>query len=99
VQVKSGSLLDRVDEFATCSHTGSESRDYRGEVEFLAVYCNALGSVFLVPVSAVPLRTGTLRLQPTRNGQQRNIRWAEQLRLDWAPPALEDGFTVEPPPG
>jgi hypothetical protein len=29
-----------------------------------------------------------------RNNQQRNIRWAEQFRLDWSPPALELGAEI-----
>jgi hypothetical protein len=41
---------------------------------------------------------GHLRLAATRNGQQRNIRWAEQYRLDWSPPALDADFTIEAAP-
>lgn len=98
VQVKSGVVRDRVVVFATCSHTGSQLKDYRRDVEFFAVYCHVLESVFLVPVDAVPLRSGTLRLTSTRNGQRQGIRWAEQFRLEWSPPALEEGFTIEAPP-
>ena len=88
VQVKNGVLRDRVVSFATCSHTKNVPRDYIGEVDFFGVYCHELASAFLVPIAAVPLRAGRLRIGAPRNSQQRNIRWAEQFRLDWSPPVL-----------
>ena len=65
--------------------------DYRQDVDVFGVYCHDLESVFVVPVDAVPLRAGYLRVAATRNAQLRNIRWAEQFRLEWAPPTLEVG--------
>ena len=96
VQVKNGVLGDRVVSFATCSNTKNIPKDYRGQIDYFGVYCHDLQAAFLVPVSEVPLRAGRLRIGATRNAQQRNIRWAEQFRLEWAPPSLEEsGAPVE----
>ena len=95
VQVKNGALRDGIVKFATCSNTNKIQIDYRQDVDVFGVYCHELASVFLVPVNAVPLRAGYLRITAPRNSQQRKIRWAEQYRLDWAPPTLHlhDGGT------
>lgn len=91
VQVKNGVLGDRVVSFATCSNTKNIPRDYRGQIDYFGVYCHDLQAAFLVPVGEVPLRAGRLRIGAVRNNQQRNIRWADQFRLEWAPPTLEAG--------
>lgn len=90
MQVKNGLLRDRIVKFATCSNTKNVPADYREDVDFFGVYCHELQAVFVVPVGAVPLRAGYLRVAAPRNNQQRNIRWAEQFRLDWTPPVLTD---------
>ena len=90
VQVKNGVLGDRVVSFATCSNTKNVPKDYRGEIDYFGVYCDDLSAAFLVPVAAVPLRAGRLRIAAPRSNQQLNIRWAEQFRLDWTPPTLSE---------
>jgi PD-(D/E)XK endonuclease len=62
--------------FATCSHTGRQQHDYRGQVDAFGVYSPELNSVYLVPVNDVPLRRCHLRLEPSRNNQASKIRWA-----------------------
>ena len=81
---------------AALTHAGKSVLDYRNDVDVFGVYCHELHAVFVVPVGAVPLRAGYLRVAAPRNNQQRNIRWAEQFRLDWTPPALELDVAVEP---
>jgi len=71
--------------FRTCSFTNKVHRDYRGEVDIIAVYSPELDQVFLVPVDEAPARGGHLRLTPTRNGQAKGVRWARDYLLD-APP-------------
>jgi hypothetical protein len=63
--------------FHTCSHTGNEPADYRGQIDAFGVYAPQLHLVYLVPVTEAPLRGCTLRLEPSRNGQQAGIRWAD----------------------
>jgi PD-(D/E)XK endonuclease len=98
VQVKNGVLRDRVVNFNTCSNTNNVPKDYIGQIDFFGVYCHELGTAFLVPITAVPPTTGRLRIAAPRSNQQRNIRWAEQFRLEWSPPALRTDAGAAPPP-
>jgi hypothetical protein len=76
LQVKTSQLCDGFLRFATCSHTGNEPRDYRGQVDAFGVFSPELNLVYLVPVDDVPTRVCHLRLEPTRNKQSSKIRWA-----------------------
>lgn len=96
MQVKNGILRNGIVKFATCSNTNNVPQDYRSDVDVFGVYCHDLATVFLVPVDQVPLRAGYLRVAAPRNSQQRNIRWAEQFRLDWSRPVLTEAEADEP---
>ncbi|HLG63047.1 MAG TPA: group I intron-associated PD-(D/E)XK endonuclease [Ktedonosporobacter sp.] len=72
--------------FATASsynHTTKQKgwRHYRGQCDYFAVYCEQLNKVYLVPVDAVGLTEAKLRLVPTKNGQEKHIRWAQDYEL------------------
>jgi len=56
-------------------------RSYRGEVDFLAVYCPETKKVYLLPESELVNLYGHLRVDPPKNGQSRTIRWARQFEL------------------
>lgn len=77
VQCKTSRVVGDVVVFSTCSNSKQVRRDYRGEADLFGVYSPELDEVFLVPVEAVPKRAGSLRLGPTRNRQQKGIRWAK----------------------
>lgn len=62
------------------------TRDYRGEADFFGVYCADTSSVYLVPVEHVGTDRGILRIDPTKNNQSKNVRWARDYVLQ-APPA------------
>lgn len=67
--------------FKTCStyaHRGRPTRGYRGEADLFGVYSPDTGKAYLVPVDEVGEVEGTLRLEPSRNGQTRGIRMAEK---------------------
>jgi hypothetical protein len=57
------------------------------EVDAIAAYCHSLDRCYFLPFSFVDGRTQvSLRLGPTRNGQERGVRWAADFdftRLDW----------------
>ena len=56
-------------------------RPYKdGEIDYLAVYCPANNSLYGVPAKN-HLGLGWLRLEPSKNGQSKNIRWA--LDYSW----------------
>ncbi len=81
VQCKTAHVIGDVMMFYTCSHTGGVQRTYVGEVDEFGVYCEEAAAVYLVPIDEVPARLASLRLKPTRNNQQRRVRWAEPYRL------------------
>jgi hypothetical protein len=88
VQCKTGRLRSGAVRFRTSSsyahHPNPKitSRNYLGEVDFFAVYCPETGGVYLVPVADVPLgHSGSLRINPTRNGQKRRIRMADDYEV------------------
>lgn len=57
-------------------------RDYQGEVDYFAVYCSETGGVYLIPIEDLPLRRqGALRVDPSRNGQQKRIRLAAKYEI------------------
>jgi PD-(D/E)XK endonuclease len=62
--------------------TGWERRvtDYRGEVDFFAVYCPENDSVYLVPIAVVTTpRACSLRIKPAKNNQTKRVRWAKDF--------------------
>ena len=79
VQCKTGRISGGSIVFDTCSNNWRTKarRNYRGDIDLFAVYVPATGKIYLVPVTDVGVRTATLRLKPTRNGQKNRIRLAE----------------------
>jgi hypothetical protein len=83
VQCKTGRLRNGAVLFATCSCYGhhrnpaSARRSYLGQVEYFAVYCRELGSVYLVPITGLGTRNqATLRVESPRNNQRTRVRRA-----------------------
>jgi hypothetical protein len=88
VQIKTGRLRNGAIEFnGYSSHThrgGVSTRSYAGEVELFGVYCPQLDRCFLVPAVGVGTH-GSLRIERTRNGQSKRIKWADAFGLPRAP--------------
>lgn len=88
IQCKTGRLRKGAVEFATASsyaHRGLGKRDYRGQVELFAVYCPETDQCYLIPVDAVGKMHCSLRVEKSRNGQEKNIRLAADYELAlWA---------------
>jgi hypothetical protein len=82
VQVKTGRLRKGVVIFnCYSSHThrgGAACRQYTGEVDYFGVYCPDLDSTYLIPLNEFSVQQGILRVEPTRNGQTRKLRWADK---------------------
>ena len=92
VQVKTGWLNEEqsVITFATASsynHTAKQKgwRNYRGQADYFAIYVEQMEKVYLVPVEAVGVTTAMLRLTPTKNKQEKNVRWAKDYVLEKMP--------------
>src|SRR5215218_9499892 len=51
-------------------------RGYQGDVDLFLVYCPDTERVYALSVDELALSEGSLRVEPTTNGQQKGIRWA-----------------------
>jgi len=84
-QCKTGRLRNGVIKYSTRSTRVNTRetfwRDYVGEVELFLVYCPETDRIYAVPVDEAPVAEGYLRVDPTRNGQERLIRWARDYEL------------------
>lgn len=84
VQVKTGRIRDGAiiaDTASTYAHRGGVRRGYRGQVELFAIYCPENDEAYLVPIDQAPGTSITLRLEPPKNGQATNVRWAKDFVL------------------
>jgi hypothetical protein len=86
VQVKTGRLGKtgsiRVQFCSSHTHRGGiASRSYRGEIEYIGVFCPQTGEAYLVPERDMVEASMHLRVTPTANRQERNIRWASRYKL------------------
>jgi hypothetical protein len=85
VQVKTGRVRSGVVRFNCYSshahRNGPSTRPYTGEVDFFGIYCRELDAAYLVPIADLARLGGSLRLHPTKNGQERHIRWGRKYQL------------------
>jgi len=88
VQCKTGRLRDGAIRFATCSCYGHHARpsqarrDYLGQVDCFAVHCPETSGVYLIPITDLAVRVqAALRVEPSRNGQQRRVRQAAKYEI------------------
>jgi hypothetical protein len=93
IQCKTGWLENDGDyiEFKTAStyyhtragRTDHGRKDYNGQIDYFAVYSPDTKKVYLVPIDHVKTMTSAmLRLVPTKNKQEKNIRWAKDYELE-----------------
>lgn len=87
VQCKTARLEDNgtVVAFHTSSNNvalkNKRKQHYRGQCDYFAAYCEDLNKVYLVPVDQVGVTKANLRLVPSKNNQERNVRWAKDYEL------------------
>src|SRR3954471_12051130 len=86
VQVKCGRIRSECIEFNSAGTDHGRGRlSYRGRADVFGVHAPQLDRVFVVPVNDCPNFRGYLRLTPTRNNQQRGVRYAGDYAVeDWA---------------
>jgi hypothetical protein len=76
---------DTVLTFNTANHnvTGKNRnwRHYRGQYDYFAVYYEKLNKVYLIPVDQVGTIKANLRLIPTKNKQEKYVRWAKDYEI------------------
>jgi hypothetical protein len=86
VQVKCGRVRRGASSSTRAARTTGAGRlSYVGRADVFGVHVPALDQVFVVPVGDVARYRGYLRLAPTRNNQQRGVRYAADYAVeDWA---------------
>jgi hypothetical protein len=102
VQCKTGHLLKGAIIFPTQSLRAARretewkrvARDYQGQIDYFGVYCPDNGKVYLVPIGITSKRSCSLRLEATRNGQRKRLRWAREFEL-FASPECDLFSTIE----
>jgi hypothetical protein len=86
VQVKCGRLRDNCVAFNSCGTDHGRGRmSYEGRADVFGVHAPQLERVFIVPVEGCARFQARLRLTPTRNNQQRGVRYAGDYAVEsWA---------------
>src|SRR4051812_29958198 len=93
IQCKTGRLRNGAIHFRVCSSyahhpnpRGDAKRDYKGQIDEFGVFCPDTGTVYRIPIDDMPNeRTASLRVEPPRNAQIKNVRMAityEVARID-----------------
>jgi len=79
IQCKSGVLKKGVVIFRTYSmNRDKEPVGYKAsEIDFFASYCPETDEVYYVPIKEAATRTVNLRVSPTRNNQEKGIKYAK----------------------
>jgi hypothetical protein len=84
IQCKTGWLIARgcLSFHSRSTDHGRGRQSYLGLADLFAVYLPAHDSFYLVPGGLVPGHLGRLRLKPTKNNQQRGVRFAAEFEID-----------------
>lgn len=82
VQCKTGVYRSGSIVWNTNSHRRDHTRmGYRGDADLFGIYCPTTDKVYLVPVDEVGENEGRLRVEPSRNNQEKRVRWARDYEV------------------
>jgi len=88
VQCKTGKMVNGSIRVAVksiyLSSKGPVIKNYKGQVEFFAVYCPQIDKVYLVPEEEVGVNQISLRVEATKQNHPK-IRWAKQYEIGELP--------------
>jgi hypothetical protein len=90
IQCKTGRLREGAVRFNAASnhhHRNGTRRAYREGADLFGVYCPDNGKVYLVPVADVGNVEASLRVEDSKNNQQKGVRWATTYELPDSAPA------------
>src|SRR5260370_23904182 len=76
-----GTLIKFNTSNANVTGKNRQSRHYRGQCDYFAVYYEELDKVYLIPVDQVGISRANLRLAPSKNNQEKYVRWAKDYEL------------------
>ena len=85
VQCKTGRLRNGCIEFSARSVRVNTRRTVirnydKDQVELIMVHCPETGGIYSIPIEEARSH-GTLRIDPTANGQDKRVRWARDYEL------------------
>jgi hypothetical protein len=86
IQCKTAWMATNTDgalKFSGCSTGGKggwKKRQYQGDVDYFAVYSPDTDKVYLVPAQGIGNEC-SLRLTPSKNKQEKNVKWAADYEL------------------
>jgi PD-(D/E)XK endonuclease len=81
VQCKTGKLTKGCIVFNNYSQTAAGTKKYGTSVDAYGVHCPQNGKMYLVPASDCLGYKTRLRVEPTKNGRKKNIRYAEGYEI------------------
>jgi hypothetical protein len=78
---KNGTVVN----FDTANHNiatqNRQTRHYRGQCDYFAIYCEKLSKVYLIPVDEVGTTSANLRLELAKNNQEKKVKWAKDYEF------------------
>jgi hypothetical protein len=82
IQVKTGRLRNGTIVFNTSRTIRNRGNNfvvkgYENEVDTFAIYCPETGQVYFMPVDQCANSSQVLRIYTPKNGQEKNIKWAQ----------------------
>ena len=81
-RLQRGSVHFNLYTMAQQAGTNAHKRRYYGDcIDLYGVYCPANEKVYLVPKEGLASAVGVLRVDPTANNQNKNIRWANEYEI------------------
>lgn len=89
VQVKTGRLRDGVVKaklYSVQTHKKGvpfteASQTYQDDVEVFGIYCPDTNKTYMIPIEEAPGQELNLRVEPTKNNQQKKILWAKDYEI------------------
>lgn len=82
-QCKTGRILRGAVSFKVCSNNwwSGTRRAYHGQVDLFLVYCPPNQKFYRVPVNLCGNNEMTLRIDPSKNGQTKNVKFAKDFEF------------------
>lgn len=80
-QCKTGWFKDGKIIFNSCSVDRKGYKSYQDEADIFLVYCKENDKVYWIPVEEITSQQPYLRIDPPKNNQAKNVRWAKDYEL------------------
>ena len=90
IQIKTGRIRNGAITFSSCSstyhvpggcNTKHKHQPYYGEIDNFGIYCPETRKCYIVPVDCVGRREGSLRVELSKNGQHRGVKFAKDYEI------------------